>query len=136
MKITDKPKNPLRLVLILLVFFELLGVISLCRLLMTSGFQYIIKEKPNLLVFLLITILFVYCYIKKTIWAFWVAVFVYPIVTIFVYLHNSLAKQEWIYLIIINVVIFGYLCSKLEDYENFVKYHGNKRERCDISENE
>ena len=64
-KNSDKIKNPLRLVLILLVFVESLGVISLCRLLISSGIRYIITEKPNMIVFLLITILFVFCYIKK-----------------------------------------------------------------------
>ena len=56
-------------------------------------------------------------------WTFWIAATVFPTVTFFVYLHDSPDTREWVYLAIINFVIFGYLCSKLEDYENFLKYH-------------
>ena len=120
---SDRPKNPLRLVLILLVLFEFLGVISLTRLLISSDLSYIIKEKPNLIVFLLITILFVACYIKKSIWAIWVAASVWPVITYFTYVREPLDMKGWFVLISCNLITWSYLASKSDDYLTFIKYH-------------
>lgn len=124
---SDKQKNPLRLVLILLVLHGLIGVISMCRLLMSSGLSYIIAEKPSMIVLLLIEGLFVFCYFRKSMWAFWVAASVYAVITYFTYIMDSPNKREWVSLIIINIIIFAYLCSKLEGYENFLKHDRNSK---------
>jgi hypothetical protein len=118
---SNRQKNPLRFVFVVLVLYGLLGVFSLCRLLISSGLSYIITEEPNLIVLFLIMILFVFCYFKKSIWAFWAAASVFPIITFYTYIKNSPDKRGWTALIVFNVLIFGYLCSKLEDYINFIK---------------
>lgn len=125
---SNRQKNPLRLVLILLVLYGLIVVISMCRLLISSGLSYIIAEVPSLIPLSLIIVLFVFCYFKKSIWAFWVASSVFPVMTYFAYIMYSPDKRGWISLIVFNVLIFGYLCSKMEDYMTFIKQDTNSKE--------
>lgn len=116
-----KQKNPLRVVFVLLVLAGLLSVISLLRILLSSGISYFITTKPSIIVLLLIVLLFVFCYFTKSILAIWVAASFFPVVTYYTYVMDSPGMQGWIALGFCNLVAFSYLASKSEDYKNFIK---------------
>ena len=117
-------QNPLSIIFGASIIWAAFNIFVLIKTIDSKGPGILMHENANKFVELLLCIAFMVSYVRKSILAWWVAVFFGPIASlVYAFFHSDTVKLYNLIICIVFelVILFAYLLPKYKPYRNYIK---------------